>query len=83
MNGEFIGGCDILLEMHKSGDFIEELKKVGIESALLTEKKEAEWMWVDLSVWLADFVFSQTSEECFAAVIRRKRCISNQELKNI
>lgn len=42
MNGEFIGGCDILLEMHKSGDFIEELKKVGIQSALLTEKKEAE-----------------------------------------
>jgi len=44
MNGEFIGGCDILLEMHKSGDFIEELKKVGIKSALLTEKKEAEWV---------------------------------------
>ncbi|XP_033734317.1 glutaredoxin-related protein 5, mitochondrial-like [Pecten maximus] len=32
--GEFIGGCDILLEMHKSGELIEELKKVGIESRL-------------------------------------------------
>ncbi|XP_060081633.1 glutaredoxin-related protein 5, mitochondrial-like [Ylistrum balloti] len=32
--GEFIGGCDILFEMHKSGELIEELKKVGIESKL-------------------------------------------------
>ncbi|XP_053952284.1 glutaredoxin-related protein 5, mitochondrial [Anastrepha ludens] len=37
MNGEFVGGCDILLQMHQSGDLIEELKKVGIESILLTE----------------------------------------------
>jgi monothiol glutaredoxin len=40
MNGEFIGGCDILLEMHQNGEFIEELKKVGIQSALLDKKTE-------------------------------------------
>ncbi|GFR80107.1 glutaredoxin-related protein 5, mitochondrial-like [Elysia marginata] len=34
-NGEFLGGCDIMLEMHKSGELIEELKKIGIRSALL------------------------------------------------
>lgn len=37
INGEFVGGCDILLQMHQSGDLIEELKKVGIESLLLKE----------------------------------------------
>ena len=34
--GEFIGGCDILLQMHQSGDLVEELDKIGIKSALLT-----------------------------------------------
>lgn len=32
--GEFIGGCDILLEMHRSGELIDELKKIGIRSKL-------------------------------------------------
>lgn len=40
INGDFVGGCDILLEMHKNGELIEELKKVGITSALL-EKEES------------------------------------------
>ena len=35
MGGDFVGGCDILMDMHKSGELIEELKKVGIQSALL------------------------------------------------
>jgi len=35
-DGEFIGGCDILLQMHQSGDLVEELDKIGIKSALLT-----------------------------------------------
>lgn len=35
INGEFVGGCDILLQMHQSGDLIEELKKAGIISELL------------------------------------------------
>lgn len=36
-NGEFIGGCDIMLQMHQNGELIEELKKVGIESAINKE----------------------------------------------
>ena len=32
--GEFVGGCDILLEMHRSGELIEELEKIGIKSKL-------------------------------------------------
>uniref|UniRef100_A0A8C5R6L2 Glutaredoxin-related protein 5, mitochondrial n=1 Tax=Leptobrachium leishanense TaxID=445787 RepID=A0A8C5R6L2_9ANUR len=35
INGEFVGGCDILLQMHQNGDLVEELKKLGIRSALL------------------------------------------------
>lgn len=40
INGDFVGGCDILLEMHKNGELVEELKKAGITSILL-EKEEA------------------------------------------
>lgn len=32
---EFVGGCDILLQMHQNGELIEELQKVGITSTLL------------------------------------------------
>lgn len=39
LNGEFVGGCDILLQMHHSGEFIDELKKIGITSALVNEPK--------------------------------------------
>ena len=35
INGEFVGGCDIMLQMHQNGELIEELQKVGIRSALL------------------------------------------------
>lgn len=35
IDGEFVGGCDILLQMHQNGELIEELKKVDIRSALL------------------------------------------------
>ncbi|KAK5643652.1 hypothetical protein RI129_007497 [Pyrocoelia pectoralis] len=38
INGELIGGCDIMLSMHQSGDLIEELQKAGIKSALLEQK---------------------------------------------
>lgn len=35
VNGEFIGGCDILLQMHKDGTLIDTLwKNAGIKSAL-------------------------------------------------
>ncbi|XP_060117885.1 glutaredoxin-related protein 5, mitochondrial [Heteronotia binoei] len=40
LNGEFVGGCDILLQMHQSGDLVEELKKLGIRSALLDSEKD-------------------------------------------
>lgn len=35
VDGEFLGGCDIMIEMHKNGELIEELKKVGIVSPLI------------------------------------------------
>lgn len=35
--GEFIGGCDILLEMHRGGELIDELSKIGIKSKLEEE----------------------------------------------
>ncbi|CAG0902125.1 unnamed protein product [Darwinula stevensoni] len=35
IGGEFVGGCDIILQMHQNGDLIEELKKAGITSTLL------------------------------------------------
>ncbi|KOC62320.1 Glutaredoxin-related protein 5, mitochondrial [Habropoda laboriosa] len=41
INGEFVGGCDILLQMHKNGELVEELKKVGITSALLKEGQKS------------------------------------------
>lgn len=40
INGEFVGGCDLMLEMHKNGEFVDELQKVGIKSALLDKKDE-------------------------------------------
>eukprot|EP00088_Acartia_fossae_P011850 TRINITY_DN16039_c0_g1_i3.p1 TRINITY_DN16039_c0_g1~~TRINITY_DN16039_c0_g1_i3.p1 ORF type:complete len:176 (-),score=33.53 TRINITY_DN16039_c0_g1_i3:95-622(-) len=40
IEGEFIGGCDILLQMHQTGELIEELQKVGIKSALMDPEDE-------------------------------------------
>ncbi|XP_034435201.1 glutaredoxin-related protein 5, mitochondrial [Hippoglossus hippoglossus] len=40
-NGEFVGGCDILLQMHQNGDLVEEFKKLGIRSELLETEKES------------------------------------------
>lgn len=60
INGEFVGGCDILLQvffifivsilidcfqlgipqMHRNGELIEELQKVGINSALLEAEEK-------------------------------------------
>lgn len=37
IDGEFVGGCDIVLQMHQNGELIEELKKVGITSNVLKE----------------------------------------------
>ncbi|CAG2116159.1 unnamed protein product, partial [Medioppia subpectinata] len=35
INGEFVGGCDILLEKHQNGELVDDLQKIGIKSALL------------------------------------------------
>jgi len=35
IDGEFVGGCDIMVEMHQNGELIEQLKKAGIKSALV------------------------------------------------
>lgn len=40
LNGEFVGGCDIMIEMHQSGDLIDELKKIGIKSRLDEDGEE-------------------------------------------
>lgn len=35
ISGEFVGGCDILLQMHQNGELIDVLQKsAGIKSAL-------------------------------------------------
>jgi monothiol glutaredoxin len=34
LNGEFIGGCDIMIQMHRSGELIDTLKKAGIDSKI-------------------------------------------------
>lgn len=41
INGEFIGGCDIMIELHQKGDLVEELKKAGIASALSGSSKQS------------------------------------------
>lgn len=35
IDGQFVGGCDILLQMHQNGELIDELAKVGIKSLLV------------------------------------------------
>ncbi|VDQ17869.1 unnamed protein product [Trichobilharzia regenti] len=40
-DGEFIGGCDIFLDMHRSGKLTEELERLGIGSALKKEEEKA------------------------------------------
>jgi len=42
INGEFVGGCDILLEKHQNGELIDDLQKVGIKSALLEKELQKE-----------------------------------------
>ena len=40
MNGDLVGGADIMLQLHQSGELIEELNKVGHKSALLEKVEE-------------------------------------------
>ncbi|KAI5750202.1 hypothetical protein M8J76_013743 [Diaphorina citri] len=41
INGEFVGGCDILLKLHQSGELVEQLEKVNIKSALKDKKEDS------------------------------------------
>lgn len=41
INGDFVGGCDILYDMHKTGELVTTLKNVGITSALAEEKSDS------------------------------------------
>ena len=38
IDSEFVGGCDILLQMHRSQELIESLNAAGIKSALAEAK---------------------------------------------
>lgn len=38
IGGELIGGCDIMMQLHREGELIEELEKVGLKSALLEQE---------------------------------------------
>jgi len=40
INGQFVGGCDIILQMHQSGELIKELEKVGIKSSLIEKQQQ-------------------------------------------
>lgn len=40
VGGEFLGGCDIVMQLHRNGELIEELEKVGIRSVLLDKAKQ-------------------------------------------
>ncbi|XP_078000732.1 glutaredoxin-related protein 5, mitochondrial-like [Glandiceps talaboti] len=40
INHEFIGGCDIMIQMHQDGELIDELKKIGIQSVLLEKASD-------------------------------------------
>ena len=39
IGGEFVGGCDIMIQLHQEGELIEELEKVGLKSALNEQDK--------------------------------------------
>ena len=40
INGEFVGGCDILLQMHQNGELIDVLKKNAGITSILAEAPE-------------------------------------------
>ena len=41
VNGEFVGGCDIMLQMHASGDLVKMLDSIGHKS-IFTGKADEE-----------------------------------------
>lgn len=41
IDGEFIGGCDILLDMHRSGKLAADLERLGIGSTVAAEPEKS------------------------------------------
>ena len=39
MNGELVGGADIMLQMHQSGELISEFERIGHRSLLADDEK--------------------------------------------
>jgi len=40
IGGQFVGGCDIILQMHRSSELIDTLEAAGIKSALIEQGEE-------------------------------------------
>lgn len=40
MNGELVGGCDIMIQLHQTGELVKELQKIGFRSVLTEEHHE-------------------------------------------
>ncbi|OAF70014.1 Monothiol glutaredoxin-5 [Intoshia linei] len=38
INGDMVGGCEIFMQMHESGEIIKEFEKAGLESGLELKK---------------------------------------------
>nr|QSX72228.1 glutaredoxin 5 [Halisarca dujardinii] len=41
VDGEFIGGSDVLLQLHQNGELVDELTKIGHKSALLDSEDKS------------------------------------------
>lgn len=41
INGELVGGADIMLQLHQNGELVSELKKIGHRSALLDSQESS------------------------------------------
>ena len=42
MNGELVGGSDIMLQMHQSGELVTELEGIGHRSAVLDKQNQSD-----------------------------------------
>jgi hypothetical protein len=42
LNGELLGGADIMMQLHQNGEFVSELEKIGHRSALLDKVNDTQ-----------------------------------------
>lgn len=40
IGGQFVGGCDILMQMHRSSELIDTLEQAGLKSSLIEKSNE-------------------------------------------